>query len=62
MTHTYPQAPKPTATGHAHHWQIEEAQGPSSLGQCRRCGAVKEFLNWLPEADFTTRAEHELAA
>lgn len=62
MARTELQAPPRAATEHAHHWQIKEAQGPTSLGQCRLCGAAKEFKNWLSEADFTTRTEHELAA
>ena len=31
----------------AHHWIIEAAGGPTSKGVCRRCGAEKEFLNYL---------------
>jgi hypothetical protein len=31
----------------AHHWIIEAAGGPTSKGSCRRCGAVKEFLNYI---------------
>lgn len=51
-----------TTSGHAHHWFIEEAKGPTSSGRCRLCGDEKEFRNWLLEGDFTTRSEHELAA
>ncbi|MBI2171745.1 MAG: hypothetical protein HYU30_06965 [Chloroflexi bacterium] len=31
----------------AHHWIIEAAGGPTSKGACRRCGATKEFLNYI---------------
>ena len=47
---------------HAHHWRIEEANGPTSGGVCKVCGVAREFKNWLMETDFTTRTEHELAA
>ena len=29
----------------AHHWDIEPANGPVSVGICRNCGAVKDFTN-----------------
>ena len=29
----------------AHHWDIEPANGPVSIGTCRNCGASKEFRN-----------------
>ena len=32
-----------------HHWLIEQADGPTSLGRCLRCGAEREFYN-DPEA------------
>ena len=32
-----------------HHWLIEQAAGPTSLGRCQRCGAEREFYN-DPEA------------
>jgi len=47
---------------HAHHWLIEEASGPVSRGQCKRCGATKEFKNWLEDTDFITNEEHRIAA
>jgi hypothetical protein len=49
-------------TNHAHHWVIEEAQGPLSQGVCKRCGVVKPFKNWLEETDFITNEEHRIAA
>jgi hypothetical protein len=47
---------------HAHHWLIEEASGPVSRGQCKRCGVTKEFKNWLEDSDFITNEEHRIAA
>ena len=47
---------------HAHHWLIEEASGPVSRGFCKRCGASKDFKNWLEDADFITNEEHRIAA
>ncbi|MFQ5875684.1 MAG: hypothetical protein ACE5JL_18050 [Dehalococcoidia bacterium] len=32
-----------------HYWIIETANGPTSEGVCKYCGAEKEFLNSLPE-------------
>jgi len=32
-----------------HHWVIETPSGSLSLGRCRRCGAVREFRNSIPE-------------
>jgi hypothetical protein len=28
-----------------HHWIIEEPNGPTSHGICKRCGAEREFFN-----------------
>ena len=28
-----------------HHWMIEPQRGPISRGECRKCGAVKDFAN-----------------
>ena len=30
-----------------HHWRIEIPDGPTSTGICRRCGATREFKNYL---------------
>ena len=49
-------------TDHAHHWLIEEAHGAESRGVCKRCGAIKEFKNWLEDSDFITNEEHRVAA
>ncbi len=32
-----------------HFWTIETAGGRISSGVCRRCGAIKEFRNYLPD-------------
>ncbi|HTY81976.1 MAG TPA: hypothetical protein VMB24_04265 [Dehalococcoidales bacterium] len=32
-----------------HFWVIEVANGPISRGQCKYCGAKKEFYNAFPE-------------
>jgi hypothetical protein len=32
-----------------HFWVIEVANGPVSRGQCKYCGAGKEFFNAYPE-------------
>ncbi len=34
---------------HAHHWRIDEVDGPVSQGSCLTCGAVKEFRNYPEE-------------
>ena len=38
-----------------HHWRIEEAQGPTSMGVCKLCGMAREFLNTIP-ADYLVLA------
>jgi hypothetical protein len=54
---------RPVEAGHAHHWIIEEAHGPRSRGTCKRCGAERDFRNWLGESgDFTTQEEHRQVA
>lgn len=50
------------AADHAHHWLIEEANGQQSRGVCKRCGAIKQFKNWLEDSDFITNEEHRVAA
>jgi hypothetical protein len=32
-----------------HYWVIEVANGPTSRGQCKHCGATKEFMNSFPD-------------
>lgn len=45
---------------HAHRWRIDEPSGTFSKGECKCCGAVKEFKNWLPELDFTVASEYRM--
>ena len=30
-----------------HHWLIEPANGPTSVGVCQECGAEAEFQNYI---------------
>ena len=46
------------STHHFHHWRIEEANGPRSVGVCKYCGIEKTFKNWLEDSDFITNEEH----
>jgi len=32
-----------------HYWEIEIANGPTSVGKCKHCGEVREFYNALPD-------------
>lgn len=34
-----------------HVWDIDQANGPTSKGTCKRCGEAREFLNAIPEDD-----------
>jgi hypothetical protein len=45
---------------HSHRWRIGEPAGPTSPATCR-CGAVREFRNWIREADYLTREERRAA-
>jgi hypothetical protein len=38
-----------TRKNHAHHWRIEEVEGPVSQGSCLNCGATREFRNYPAE-------------
>jgi len=40
---------KPAEEQCHHYWVIEVANGPGSRGQCKYCGARKEFLNLLKD-------------
>ena len=51
-----------TSDQHAHHWRIDEANGPLSSGVCKICGVAKPFKNWLSDTDFITNTEHQVAA
>lgn len=33
-----------------HHWVIQAADGPTSMGQCQVCEEVREFKNYVESA------------
>lgn len=35
-----------------HHWVIETPNGAVSRGRCKRCGAIQEFYNSMPETSY----------
>ena len=37
------------ATTCTHYWDIDPAIGPISRGECRYCGAERQFINRLPD-------------
>ncbi len=37
----------------SHFWLVESPNGPTSIGRCRYCGAVKELANSPHAAGFT---------
>ena len=39
-----------------HHWVVEGPNGPTSWGECKRCGARREFVN-NPDAVVRTAEE-----
>jgi len=39
-------SPEATATGCAHHWQIETPAGETSEAMCKYCGATRSFANY----------------
>ena len=39
-----------------HRWRIEEPNGPTSTGVCKRCGDARQFKNWTV-GNFESRAE-----
>jgi hypothetical protein len=41
----------PTVLRCCHHWIIEPADGPVSLGTCRFCHESREFKNSIAEAE-----------
>jgi len=43
----------------SHYWIIDSPNGPTSVGRCKYCGAVKEFDNYLP---YSSWAEEKKAA
>lgn len=40
---------RPAAEECHHYWEIEIANGPKSLGECKYCGETREFLNAFPD-------------
>ena len=46
--------------GHQHYWVIEAAEGSTSKGVCKLCGAEKEFLNSMPELTVVKRRTNPL--
>jgi len=36
------------SSGCIHHWEIAAAEGPISVGVCRRCRETREFSNSIP--------------
>ena len=40
---------KPAEETCHHFWMIEIANGPMSRGECKLCGAVKDFHNAFPD-------------
>ena len=42
----------------SHYWIIDSPNGPTSVGRCKYCGAVKEFTNYLP---YSSWAEEKAA-
>jgi hypothetical protein len=50
----------PTEEGCHHYWVIEVANGPTSQGVCKYCGAEKEFLNAFPGVNALKRKDNPL--
>lgn len=50
---------EPNKSTHAHHWRIEEPNGPISMGHCQDCGKEREFKNY-PEGDADRNTLSEL--
>lgn len=43
-----------------HHWIIEEATGPTSMGECIKCNTTRVFKNWIADSDNVTNEEHRV--
>lgn len=57
----------PEATVCRHHWVIQPAEGPMSMGMCQVCEEVREFKNYVESATWgdsrlTNRASGARAA
>ena len=40
---------RPPENGCHHYWEIEVANGPTSIGKCKYCGETREFYNAFPD-------------
>jgi hypothetical protein len=55
----------PEIVGCAHHWKINDPDGPVSSGVCKKCGIQKEFMNyiegssWSNEVSLTQLSKNE---
>jgi hypothetical protein len=52
---------KPAEDECHHFWVIEVANGPKSRGQCKYCGATKEFYNAFPDFNPMRRSANPLS-
>jgi len=52
---------KPAEEQCHHYWVIEVANGPGSRGQCKYCGATREFLNSFPDFNPLKRSSNPLS-
>lgn len=43
-----------------HFWQIEVANGPTSIGTCKYCGETKEFYNAFPDFNPLRRSHNPM--
>ena len=42
----------------AHYWVIESPNGPTSVGACKHCGAVREFKNSIHITSWESDSHH----
>ena len=50
---------------HPHHWKIEPANGPTSIGVCQVCRATRSFNNAIDDIDYrkvSRRTQKQLEA
>jgi hypothetical protein len=52
---------QPVADVCHHFWMIEVANGPTSKGTCKYCGAKKQFYNAFPDFNPMKRGNNPLA-
>jgi hypothetical protein len=43
-----------------HYWDIEAANGPTSIGTCKFCGEKKEFYNAFPDFNPLRRSHNPM--